>query len=156
MTIVALFSGEPDFRRSGVFRFLYLPLALLYVGLTLFWGRHDLLRVHREYREAAARLAGSYAQERAIREVEGGCRQATGGEKALGYNDCLRASARLVELRAAVIDGELHRDKHRAFKKMALSYLLVGVLMILLPLALLYVLMAFLRYLLANIRLKKE
>lgn len=133
MTIVALTGGEPDFRRSRFFLFLYLPLALLYVGLILFWGRDDLLRVHRESREATERLAGGYAQEQAGREVEAGCRQAVGGVKAPGYTDCLRASAHLVEIRAAVIDGELRRDKQRAFKKMALSYVLVGVLMILLP-----------------------
>lgn len=152
MTIMALIGSEPDFRRSGVFRFLYLPLALAYIGLTLFWGRHDLRRVHQDYREIGERLAGGYAHERAGREVAAGCRQATGGETAPGYGDCLRASAHLVELRAVVIDRELRRDKHRAFKKMAVSYGLVGVFMILLPLALLYVLMAFLRYLLANIR----
>lgn len=156
MTILALLSGEPDFRRSGVFRFLYLPLAVAYIGLTLFWGRYDLRRVHQDYREIGERLAGGHSHEQAGREVAAGCRQATGGEKALGYNDCLRASAHLIELRAAVIDGELRRDKHRAFKKMAVSYLLVGVLMILLPLTLLYIFLAFLRYLLASVRLKKE
>lgn len=156
MAIVALAGGELDFRRSRFFRFLYLPLAVLHVGLIVFWGRHDLLRVHREYREAAERHAGGYAQEQAGREVEAGCRQAVGAGKAPGYTDCLRASAHLVEIRAAVIDGELLRDKQRAFRKMALSYGLVGVLMILLPLALLYGFLVFLGYLLAHIRFKKE
>lgn len=156
MTIAALVGGAPDFRRSRVFLFLYLPSAVFYVCLTLFWGRHDLLRVHREYREITKRLAGGHAHERAAREVATGCRQAVGDETVPGYNDCLRASAGLVEMRAAVIDGELRRDQHRAFKKMAVSYLLVGVVMIVLPLVLLYVFLAFIRYLLVNLRFGRD
>jgi hypothetical protein len=147
--------AAPGFRRSWLFRFLYLPLVLLYVGLVLFWGRFDLVRVHREYREAAGRLNSSYAQERAVGEVAAGCRQATGGETAPGYDDCLRAGARLVELRAAVLRGELVRARHQAVKKLAIFYTLLAV-MILLPVAMLYGFLVFLRYLLTNIRPQKN
>jgi hypothetical protein len=146
----------PAFRRSRLFRWFYLPLVLLYVGLVLFWGRYDLLRVHREYREVTGRLAGGYAQERAGREVAAGCRQATGGETAPGYNDCLKASGRLVEVRAAVISGELLRARHQALKKLVIFYVLVGVVLILLPVALLYVFLALFRNLLASVRLTRE
>lgn len=138
-----------------MFRFLFLPLALLYVGLVLFWGHHDLARVHLEYRVVTKQLTGSYARERAGREVEAGCRQATGGEKAVGYGDCLRSSARLVEIRAAVISAGLIRERQQALKKLLLFYGLVGGLLIGLPLALLYISLAFLRYLLDNIRFRK-
>lgn len=145
-----------DFRRSWVFRLIYLPLALVYLGLVLFWGRHDLFRVQREYREVGGRLAGGYVWERAEREVADGCRQAVGGEAVPGYGECLRSSQHLVEARAAVLTDELRREHRRAGKKMIVFYLLVGVGMIMLPLAAIYVFLVFFRYLLTSIRGQKE
>lgn len=146
----------PSFLRSRLFRLLYLPLALLYLGVTLFWGRHDLVRVHREYRLAAARVASGQAQAVAGREVAGGCAQAAGGETAPGYGACLQASAHLVEARAAVLGAELRGEKQRALRKMWAFYGLVLGMMVLVPLALLYLFLAFLLHLPANIRLRKE
>ncbi|NTV12651.1 MAG: hypothetical protein HGA96_01760 [Desulfobulbaceae bacterium] len=134
----------------------YLALALLYVGLLSFWGRHDVGRLSREYRQATVRLRDGYAQERAEREVAAGCRQAVGGESAPGYGDCLRASTSLVQKRAAVLSGELLRERRQVVKKLVLFAALVGVGLIILPLALLYGFMVFLLYLLSNIRFAKE
>lgn len=156
MKVAELGAPGPTFRRSLVFRLLYLPLALFYIALVLFWGRYDLARVYREYCTVAGQLNSSYAQEKASREVAAGCRQTAGGEGAPGYGDCLRASSHLVESRAAVIGAGLLRERQQVIKKLLGFYGLVGLVLIVLPLALLYAIMVFSRYLLSNIRFKKE
>lgn len=140
----------------ALFRILYWSAAVLYVLLILFWGRHDMGRISQDYRRTTERLTSNYAQERAEREVAMGCRQAVGGESAPGYVDCLRASTSLIQKRAAVLSAELLRERRQVFKKMVLFYGLAGVILIALPLALIYVVMIFLTYLLRNIRFKKE
>jgi len=143
-------------RESRAFRFSYLSLAVLYIGLLLLWGRHDAGRVCREYQRATLRLTGDYAQERAGLEVAAGCRQAAGGESAPAYGACLQASTPLVQKRAAVLRVELLQERRQVVKKLVLFAALVGVILIGLPLAFLYVFMVFLLYLLRNIRFAKE
>lgn len=155
MTAAAPTGAGGAFHRGRIFRLLYLPLTLLYVGLVLFWGRFDLNRIHREYRQAGAKLAGGYAQELAGAEVAAGCREAAGGDEAPGYGDCLRAANPLVVVRAAVIAADLRHARHQAGKKMAIFYSLLAAA-ILLPLGLLYLFLAFLGDLLSHIRFRKE
>lgn len=144
--------------RPGVMalRIIFCGAAVFYALLIIFWGRHDLGRVHREYRQVSERLGGGYAQELAEREVAAGCRQAVGGEAAPGYGDCLRASGSLVQKRAVVIGAELAAERRQVLKKLLLFYTLAGGVLIIMPLALLYGIMVFLLYLLRNIRFKNE
>ena len=139
-----------------VFRTLYLGAALVYALLIIFWGRHDMGRVQREYRLVMERLTGGYAQELAAREVEAGCRRAAGGSNVPGYADCLRSAAPVVQKRAAVITAELVASRHLALEKMAIFYLLVTLLLIVAPVSLLYVILVSVIYLLSNIRHEKE
>jgi len=145
-------------RSSGmkVFRNLYLGSALVYALVILFWGRYDMGRIHREYRQVTERLSNGYAQDLADREVAAGCRQAVGGEEAAGYGDCLRAATSLVPKRAAVITAKLVETRHQVLEKLAIFYLLVALLLIVLPVSLLYVILLALIYLFANIRYKQD
>lgn len=145
-------------RSAGMrlFQILYLGAAGLYILAILFWGRHDMGRVHREYRQVSERLAGGYAQELADREVAAGCRQAVGGVSVPAYGDCLRSSAPLVQKRAAVITAELLASRQQVLKKLAIFYLLVSLLLIIAPLSLLYIILLSLLYLLSKLRYPQD
>lgn len=143
-------------RGLRIFRALYLVAAVFYALVILFWGRHDMGRIHREYRQQGERLASGYALEQAGQEVTAGCSQAVGGEGAVGYGDCLRAATPVVQKRAAVIAGQLVEARHQALKKLALFYLLVIVFLIIAPVSLLYVILVSLFYLLSNLRYQQE
>ena len=143
-------------RGMRIFRILYLGAALLYALLILFWGRHDLERVHREYRQVTERLAGGYAQELAEQEVAAGCRQAVGGTAAPAYGDCLRSGAPLVQKRAAAISADLVASRHQVVEKLLMLYLLIVLLLIVAPVSLLYVVLASLLYLLSSTRYERD
>ena len=139
-----------------VFQILYLGVAVLYALVILFWGRHDMGRIHREYRLVSERLGGGYAQELAGRQVAAGCSQAVGGMTAPAYGDCLRSAASAVQKRAAVITTELLASRHQVLKKLAIFYLLVTLLLIVAPVSLLYVILLSLLYLLAKLRYQQD
>lgn len=139
-----------------LFRLLYLGVAMLYALVILFWGRHDMERIHREYRQVTERLASGYALEMAGREVAAGCSQAVGGEGVPGYQDCLRRGASQVVQRAAALTAELENARRQVLEKLAIFYLLVTLLLIIVPVTLLYVILVALIYLLSNIRYKQE
>lgn len=142
-------------RRRCLWQLGYLLAALLYAGLVIYWGRHDMSRMHREYRQAATRLAGNYAVLGAEREVAAGCRQSVAGAER-AYGDCLRAAESLVMARAAVINRELRQEKRQMGKKLAIFYAMFSLLLIMLPVAGGYVVLLVLLQLYAAIRAGRE
>ncbi len=134
----------------------YLLAALIYAVVVVYLGRHDMGRIHREYRLVATRLAGDYAAVSAEGEVAEGCRQAAGGVEAPGYDDCLRAAEPLAARRAAVISRELQREKDQVIKKLVIFYSLLVLVLIILPVAALYAVLASLIYICTGIRFDKN
>jgi hypothetical protein len=142
-------------RNLGWFKIIYLVAALAYLAVAVYWGRHDMFRMHREYRQVSARLTGDYALLTAGREVANGCRQAVGGESNPGFGECLRRAESLVVQRAAVIKRQLQLEKHRATRKLAIFYTLL-VLMLTLPVAGLYALLRTILYICTGISFDQD
>jgi hypothetical protein len=139
-----------------VLQFTYLAGALVYAGLVIHWGRHDMGRIHREYQLVSTRQSGDYVAVTAGREVAEGCRQAAGGVEGPGYGDCLRASEPLVALRAAALTRELQGEKRQVVKKLVIFYTLLILVLILLPVAAIYVVLVTLLYICSGIRFDKS
>lgn len=137
-------------------QFTYLAGALIYAGLVFYWGRHDMGRIHREYRLVSTRQGGDYVVVTAGREVAEGCRQTAGGVEGPGYGDCLRAAEPLVAMRAAALSRELQGEKRQVVKKLVIFYALMILALILLPVAAIYMVLGTLFYICSGIRFDKS
>ncbi len=124
-------------KRRG-WRIGYLICCLIYVGWVVRLSGNDFERMHRQYRETAARLAPAQSREIARQEVIADCREAQERMGRFEDQKCLAVSPADLERREKVVVKRLIGERHRSFRKLIVFYATFVIIFLLAPPLLLY------------------
>lgn len=142
----------------------YAVVCLAYAVWIVFLGLNNFDMVHDGYRQAGERLQPERIREAALRELVAECRRE--GKIAdrprhdeAGFNSsadlCTAFSETVIEERRQVLHKRLHAEWGRAWRKLMLFYLFFGIVFLVLPMFMLYLLLSFLLWLRRNLRIVK-